>query len=664
MYTINKITSNSVVDYAAEELKKYLRMMMPECGDIKIVYNPKASDGFRLGLMQNFGLDMSDAEDVELDDILYINCDENGGTIAGDNPRSVLFSVYEYLRQNGCRFLMPGVDGEYIPMRQVKPVKYRHKPSMRYRGWCNEGAEYQQCMLDAIEFAPKVGLNVFMLEFRIPMVYYRFYYDHSHNKENRAQESVSPETVLQWKRQCEVEIAKRGLQFHDIGHGWNADSFGIDTSKNAYTEEIDKYIPDETRQYLAMVGGERKLSNNRPNYTNFCMSNPKARKIVAEYVAKYAKEHNNSDYLHIWLADGYNNHCECEECKKKTPSDWYVMLLNQIDEELTKQNLKTRLVFCSYLETAWAPVTEKLINQDRFTLLLGPITRRYDYTVKDDVSKIKTLPYERNNITLPTSLEEYFAYFNQWKEMWKGSSLVYEYHFWRYQCYDLSGIHFCYRICEDIEAYKEQGFNGIIEDGSQRSFFPNGLAFYTYARKMYDTNLTPEEIAKDYYDVTFREASDKFYSYMKRLGDVFDYAYLARAHFSDESTRPPYNAEKLEQLKAFDEIEAEGRALIQEYYNFPHRLGTVSVRLLEYALDYAAGIAKALLAKVDGNEDRASELYHAFRIEFGKKEIAIEKYYDHYNCCLAFNYVFGQMSKSNAPVVEIETGTDKDKEKK
>ena len=36
MLIINKLISTSAVDYAAEELKKYLRMMMPEGGDIKI----------------------------------------------------------------------------------------------------------------------------------------------------------------------------------------------------------------------------------------------------------------------------------------------------------------------------------------------------------------------------------------------------------------------------------------------------------------------------------------------------------------------------------------------------------------------------------------------------------------------------------------------------
>ena len=51
MYKIYKISSFGAVDYAAEELRKYLRMMMPECGNIDIEYNPCAKDGFRLGLM-------------------------------------------------------------------------------------------------------------------------------------------------------------------------------------------------------------------------------------------------------------------------------------------------------------------------------------------------------------------------------------------------------------------------------------------------------------------------------------------------------------------------------------------------------------------------------------------------------------------------------------
>ena len=54
MLTIKKVRAHNVIDFAAEELKEYLRMMMPEDGEIDIVYDPDAKDGFRLGLLEDF----------------------------------------------------------------------------------------------------------------------------------------------------------------------------------------------------------------------------------------------------------------------------------------------------------------------------------------------------------------------------------------------------------------------------------------------------------------------------------------------------------------------------------------------------------------------------------------------------------------------------------
>ena len=437
MYKIYKISSSSPVDYAAEELKKYLRMMMTECGEIQIKYDPEAKDGFRLGLMQDFGLDVSDAEDTELDDILYIDTDKNGGIIAGDNPRSVLLAVYEYLRQNGCRWLFPGVDGEYIPVKEIETIKYRFKPTSRYRGLCNEGSEFQQGMVDCIEFLPKVGMNVFMMEFFIPTSYYRRYYSHEHNTKNRPPEPVTHLTILQWKRACEVELSKRGLQFHDIGHGWTVQPFGINSSLRAVDGDNDSKVTPEQRQYLALVNGERKLWAQTPNFTQFCMSNATARRKVVDFIADYAEKSLNSDYLHVWLGDGSNNECECPECVKKTASDWYVILLNELDAELTARKLNTRIVFIAYADTTRAPEIEVIKNQKRFTCLFAPISRDFSKAIKKSETPIVIPPYEINNNVLPSGFENVFANFEEWRKMWKGSNISYDYHFWRYQYHNL-----------------------------------------------------------------------------------------------------------------------------------------------------------------------------------------------------------------------------------
>jgi len=144
---IRKITDDETVDFAAEELKRYLRMMMPQAGEVEILSATRQSkvkhiDNFeiKLGVMADFGLSTEEAENLELDDIIHVDVEENGGILAGSNPRSVLFAVYSYLRKNGCYWLFPGVEGEYIPVKKIEPVKYHKMADNRYRGQCDEGA--------------------------------------------------------------------------------------------------------------------------------------------------------------------------------------------------------------------------------------------------------------------------------------------------------------------------------------------------------------------------------------------------------------------------------------------------------------------------------------------------------------------------------------------
>ena len=414
MYRIYKITSDPVVDFAAEELKKYLRMMMPRCGEIIISYAPEAKEGFRLGLMEDFGLDVSEAQEQDLDDIIHIDTDEQGGIIAGNNPRSVLLAVYRYLTINGCRWLFPGVDGEYIPIKGIEPVKYHKLADCRYRGQCNEGAESQQAMLETIDFCPKIGMNTYMLEFDIPKAYYDWYYNHTYNEMNREPEPVNADTVLQWKRACEAEIAKRGLQFHDIGHGWNAEAFGISTV-DGWVKDENNPIPEEARQYLALINGKRDLFKGVALNTNFCMSNPEARKIVTKAVCDYAEANPHVAYLHVWLADYQKNHCECEVCVTKRPSDWYIMFLNDIDEELTRRGLATRIAFCVYSDTAYEPTCEYIKNPGRFTMLMGAISRSYTYSVEKDPKVEELKPFILNKSARLDTLEEYIVRANLWR---------------------------------------------------------------------------------------------------------------------------------------------------------------------------------------------------------------------------------------------------------
>ena len=650
MLQINKITSAAPVDYAAEELKKYLRMMMPEGGDVKITYDPMAKDGFRLGLMQDFGLDVSDAEEPELDDILYIKCDTDGGIIAGDNPRSVLLAVYEYLRQNGCRWLFPGVDGEYIPMRNIKPVELRYKPSMRYRGQCNEGAEFQRSMLETIDFMPKIGMNIFMLEFENPHTYYRGYYNHFKNEKNRPPEPVSPTTTLQWKRQCEAEMIKRGLQIHDVGHGFTVAPFGIDTF-SGWSVVDPKIVPDGMHKYLAMVDGKRDLFESRVLCTQFCMSNNEGRKIVTDYVVKYAKNHTYVDYLHVWLADDRYNLCECDECRKQTPTDWYVQLLNEIDEALTLEKLDTRVTFCVYTDTTWAPKVNKINNPARFSMLFAPISRKYTETLSKDEGSIVLPEYVLNAASYPTSLSEYLEHRRKWKKFFDGGSFAYEYHFCKCLNQDPSGTYLSKRIIEDIEVYQSEGVRGVIEDGTQRAYFPTGFAFYTYARKLYDTSLTYQDIAKEYFECAFGEEWKKFLGYLEKLGDAFDFEYLMGEKSKNPEISPYYNPDYLCNLDMIDGIVKEGKQLISDNYNSDYRIRTVSVRLLEKNSELCE-LFTSLLRRVRQNEMSPDAALDYFTETFGRHEAEIELYFDQMYFANFFKRILDQSEGMNFNLID------------
>ena len=652
MLYINKTISDPVVDFAAEELKKYLSMMMPECGEVRVLYDPGANEGFRLGLMKDLSLDGIAVADAELDDVLYIDCDCHGGIISGGNARSVLLAVYEYLRQNGCRWLMPGVDGEYIPTRNIAPVKYSYKPSFRYRGSCIEGDVTQYIVSDFIDFLPKVGMNTFMMQFENPKPFYQRYYSADYNRENRPSDSISDRQAVQWKRLCEHEIEKRGLQLHDIGHGFTSLPFGIDKRDGQSFEDIDPSLTDLQRSYTAMIKGKRGV-HSKPVTTNFCMSNEKAREIVVDYIVDFSKAHRNVDYLHVWLADGTNNHCECEECQKKTPSDFYMMLMNEIDEKLTSEDLKTRIVFICYVDTFWAPLEERIKNSDRFTMLFAPIFRSYAYSMPGGRGNTVLEPYKRNKNVFPPDRASSLDYLDEWKKVWDGSVIAFEYHFWRHYYYSISGIMQAKLLNEDVKLYKSNGINGIIECGSQRCFFPSGLQFYSYARSLFDIELEYAEIEEDYLSHAFGEDWRPIRDYLARLEEALPFAFFSR----DEARKRPdghFSAEAAEKCARIRDITREGRELILSHVGSDHIVQTRAARLLERHADFCDLISDWMSAKARGEIEKAAEFYAIARDSFGKYESELERYFDQGLCFSEYKYTQAQKSRAIENVIAVD----------
>jgi len=625
MSAIYKLHTNRVVDFAAEELLKYLRMMA-DLPQLPIVFDPKATDGFRLGLLSDFGIPF-EGEDPELDDVVHIETDETGGILAGSNMRSILFAVYRYFKLHGCRFLFPGIDGEYIPRTPLRPQSYHKMADIRYRGHTTEGDPSIYHVVDYMDYHAKQELN----RYGVHGVhnYHIRYYRHRFNEKHRPPEPVDREKIYQWKLLTEEEAAKRGIMLVDGHHDWVARSLGISDKKYYGVNRVE--APPEAIEKMALLtelGGKRGVRNNNPNFTNLCMSNPEAREGFIRTIVEYVEQNPHIHHVGCGVADTSRNHCECPECQKKRPSDWIIMMLNEIDARLTAKGIPTKLLFSAYIDTIFPPLTERVNNPDRFIFNYCPITRSYTSSITPESKIPPTKPYIRNKWVAPKTSEECFAYLKEWQKVHTCSICTFEYHYWKHQFRDPGMMAISRRIYEDMRNLKPLGFSGIMEDGSNRSFFPNGFISHIFSATALDQNLDYETELADYFFHVYGEDWQQARAYLDAMSAAFDHKYMNAERSADRTKGNFYNPDHVKDLNKVKDIAAAGKELAKAHFVMPTRPQTVTWRLLYRHAQWCEGIAEAFKLLCVGDNEGFDKTLREFILDFGQHEFEFERYFD------------------------------------
>ena len=410
---------DETLDYAVEEFTKYTERMsgytMTVTGrHVPILPRENEEGVIRFGLLSDLGLDDSCVEDPVLDDVIDIDITGNTGYIAGSNIRSILLGVYRWFRSAGARWVRPGDDGEVIPVCDLSAhaLRYRHAASCRFRGECIEGAVSLENVLDTIVWSPKVGFNMFFIQQIVPFNMMSRWYFRRYNTrlpaDPRTFEEIEEYTVV-----MEKQIKKCGLQLHSMGHGYLYEPYGIH-----YHTSSDHYeMNDAARAATALVNGKREFRGGCPNWTQLCYSNPQVRQDMVSFCLSYMEKKPYIDFLHLWLGDANKNHCECEECRRRIPSDFYVMFLNELWEEMKKRGITTRVVFILYNDTVFPPETVRLAKDCGFVLMTA-FSRDYSkpYTLKPYEGKLPE--YERNVPNVPSDFRVQDAFCRAWREQY------------------------------------------------------------------------------------------------------------------------------------------------------------------------------------------------------------------------------------------------------
>lgn len=492
------------LSFAAGEAQSYLSRMLPEEGTLSIA--------------------LLTAEPEEDLDSFSVSMTEEGGTFTGNSPRAVLLGVYDYLRRLGCRFLAPGREHELVPAigRNALAACYEKRASFRHRGVCIEGADSLENIADFIDWLPKLGYNSFFLQFKSPYAFLKRWYHHERNP-LRAPEPYSPADAERDMAALEAEVKKRGLLLHKAGHGWTGEALGY----QALSWDADAQpLSEQKRPLAAQVGGVRGLFRGIPADTNLCFSNRMAVDAFANLVVEYARANPAADCLHVWLADEYNNVCECPACRETTLSDQYVELLNETDRRLTAEGLETRIVFLLYQELLWPPVRARLNRPERFILMFAPISRTFEasYQVGEEPPPVPA--YVRNRVTLPTDLRENLAFLRGWQRIFQGDSFVYDYPLGRAHYGDLGYVHIARVISADIKKLRLLGLDGYISCQELRAGLPNFLPNYVMGYTLWDESADADGLIDEYFRAAYGPDWEQARDYLSELSRLSSCDYL------------------------------------------------------------------------------------------------------------------------------------------
>ena len=581
-----------VLQYAAAELARCLFAMTGKDADL------------RLGLFADFPeLQPVAVGDARWDDAYVIQSTGEGLVIAGINARSVLLGGYRYLRELGARWLWPGANGEYLPQlgaARVAGFAIRYAPPFRHRAICIEGAVSIEHELDYVEWMPRVGLNSYMLQFQNSGHFWRLWYSHELNDLWPEERSLSDAEAAALDDQVIAGLQQRGMLLHRVGHGWSAVALGFDVA-SGWPQWDGKSFPEEFRHLMAEVKGKRDLWDNSPVNTELCYSQPEARERFIAGVLDYAERHPEVDALHLWLSDANNNTCECAECTKLAPADWYLLMLNELTPRLRAINPNMHVVFLCYFNTMWPPLQVKLDPEnDNLIFRYAPITRCYRHAI-GDASCGEPLG-ERppvNQVEVPRENRALVELLEQWAPFMPADSFVFDYHFWMPWRLDHIAFNLAEVMPDDVRDYAALGLKGMMACSGQRVFWPTGWPLQQMALLLAGEDAGLEEEQR-YYQLAYGAS----WAVAEGFLDGMDERRARPAHRQDwwEGTTAEQAAATLDWLEAQEEVLQHAEA------SSANRRERIAWGLLRHFQEYAVLMWRLAEAWQRGDHDGAVRL--------------------------------------------------------
>jgi len=546
-----------------------------------------------------------------LDDALAVI--PRGGVVylTGSNPRSVLFAAYRLLEEMGAVFLRPGPDGEVLPRKAGAALPrraIREKASYRHRGVSIQGAPRLEHVLDLLDWMAKKKMNSFELMFRHSGVFWRDGYAGLEMDAASRAERLSDADCLALDDRVIARVQENGMVLHRVGHGWTTAAAGY----VGYDWETLTALPEGVRQsWLAEIDGRRELFHGVAINTELCYSNPEARAALVEEAVVYARQHSEVDVLLVWMSDTRNNKCECAECRKKTPSDWYAIAINEIAARLKAEHIPTRVNFLGYQDLLWPPA-ETTFATDNVVFMYAPIWRCFRHPLADPkCDQDHALTSDRpalNRCELPSTNRIYAEAAKQWQQLGIRDSFLFDYHLWRVVWEDGMGQDIGAVMAQDVKDLRDFGLDGFISCQTMRAFYPLPYLPNVMADMLWNRELPVRPHRKGIMSAGFGEHAGEAEEYFARLVRLFWVAdsYEHRTVLDDHT--PAARATLSEIAAAAAQAQSRFRALAHAERGVVRR----SLELLAVHAEQVRTIADVRVACMDRDKRAAAAMRAAY----------------------------------------------------
>lgn len=429
-----------VLQFAAEELTRYITRLA-ECDaetvevdpDLKSNVTPPSTSPDAYGIEGNGRL-------------LYL---------AGNKERAVLYAVYALLKASGCRWTIPGKDGESLTTLNLESL-FRQRisgaPSLSIRCFAEDTHKrprdkWVDEMIELLDWMAKAGANALFIT---------------------THKGPAPQDMASLL----PEFEKRGIDLEVGAH------------------VLHQFLPRdlfETQPELFRMSNGKRVSDG-----NFCVSNPQTIETITENAKSFLAGFPTAAVYHLWADDVLGGSwCECDTCRKMSPVQQQINALNLIAEAVRDVYPGKMIDMLLYHDTINVEDAEK--PKPNIYGFYAPRERCYAHAIND-----------RNcarNVWYKKMLEKVSDHFGR-KQIY-----VFEYYddmiLFNNMAAPLTQV-----ISRDLKYYHSIGIDKVQSLMFGRySWWAYPLNMYVFAELAWDAEKDVRDIVTDYCDSMFETAS-------------------------------------------------------------------------------------------------------------------------------------------------------------